>query len=60
MDVKYALHGINFEWDSKKAAANLRKHTISFEFACEVFFDPFVFMSMTKSGMANSAGQSSD
>ncbi len=42
MNVKYKLHGINFEWDSYKAAANLEKHGISFETASEVFHDPFV------------------
>ena len=42
MDVSYTLHGIEFEWDSRKAAANLRKHKVSFETACEVFFDPFL------------------
>ncbi len=42
MNVRYTLHDINFEWDSDKAAANLRKHGVSFETACEVFFDPFL------------------
>lgn len=42
MDFSYNLQGINFEWDSRKAAANLRKHNVSFEIACEVFFDPFL------------------
>ncbi len=42
MDVSYTLHEIGFEWDSRKAAANFRKHKISFETACEVFFDPFL------------------
>jgi hypothetical protein len=42
MKVKYSLHNIAFEWDSQKAAANLRKHGTTFELACEVFFDPFV------------------
>ncbi len=28
--------------DAAKAAANLRKHRVGFEKACEVFFDPFV------------------
>jgi uncharacterized DUF497 family protein len=42
MNVRYLLHDINFEWDSDKAAANLRKHGVSFETACEVFFDPFL------------------
>jgi uncharacterized DUF497 family protein len=42
MDVKYLLHNIAFEWDNQKAAANLRKHNMTFELACEAFFDPFV------------------
>ena len=29
-----------FEWDSSKAAANLRKHGVSFETASRVFADP--------------------
>ena len=42
MNVKYSLHNIVFEWDSQKAATNIRKHSITFELACEAFFDPFV------------------
>lgn len=42
MNVKYSLHNIVFEWDSQKAATNLRKHSITFELACEAFFDPFI------------------
>jgi uncharacterized DUF497 family protein len=42
MDVVYEIHDQIFEWDAEKAAANLRKHGVSFERACEVFFDPFV------------------
>jgi uncharacterized DUF497 family protein len=42
VNVSYSLHNIVFEWDSQKATANLRKHSITFELACEVFFDPFV------------------
>jgi uncharacterized DUF497 family protein len=42
MNVSYTLHDINFEWDRQKASANLRKHGISFERACEAFFDPFL------------------
>ena len=30
----------SFEWDPPKAAANLRKHGISFELAATVFLDP--------------------
>lgn len=32
---------IKFEWDSAKAAANTRKHGVSFEEAQSVFFDEF-------------------
>ena len=32
---------ITFEWDPAKAAANLKKHRISFEEAKSVFFDEF-------------------
>jgi uncharacterized DUF497 family protein len=40
--VRYTRGGDTFEWDSEKAAENLRKHEISFELACEVFADPFL------------------
>lgn len=30
-----------FEWDPAKAAANVRKHQVRFELACEVFEDPY-------------------
>ena len=42
MNVRYTLHNVLFEWDSQKAAVNLRKHDVTFELACEAFFDPFV------------------
>ncbi|MBC7909137.1 MAG: BrnT family toxin [Pyrinomonadaceae bacterium] len=42
MDVSYTIHEIEFEWDSRKAAINLSQHKVSFETACEVFFDPFL------------------
>jgi uncharacterized DUF497 family protein len=32
---------IQFEWDSAKAAANVRKHGVSFEEAQSVFYDDF-------------------
>ena len=32
---------MNFEWDPAKAAANLRKHKVSFEDATTVLYDPF-------------------
>jgi uncharacterized DUF497 family protein len=31
---------VRFEWNALKAAANLRKHGISFDEAASVFFDP--------------------
>ena len=31
--------GLRFEWDKKKAAANLRKHGVSFDEASTVFYD---------------------
>jgi uncharacterized protein len=31
---------VRFAWDSKKAAANQRRHGVSFEQAAEVFDDP--------------------
>jgi uncharacterized DUF497 family protein len=42
MNIRFTLHNISFEWDSRKASANFRKHNIAFELACEAFFDPFV------------------
>jgi len=42
MNIRYTLHNVAFEWDGKKAAINFRQHEISFELACEAFFDPFV------------------
>jgi uncharacterized protein len=42
VDVSYKLHEIEFESDERKSKTNLRKHKISFESACEVFFDPFL------------------
>jgi uncharacterized DUF497 family protein len=32
---------VNFEWDSRKAARNRRKHGVSFHEAATVFGDPF-------------------
>jgi hypothetical protein len=42
MKIQYTLQDVSFEWDSKKAATNFRKHKVRFELACEAFFDPFV------------------
>jgi uncharacterized DUF497 family protein len=32
---------INFEWDSVKSIANIRKHGVSFEEAQSIFYDEF-------------------
>ncbi|MGH9943341.1 MAG: BrnT family toxin [Pyrinomonadaceae bacterium] len=42
VDVSYTLQDIDFEWRGEKAAANLQQHGVSFETACEAFFDPFL------------------
>ncbi len=42
MDVHYSLHGVRFVWNSDKARTNLQKHGVSFELACQAFFDPFL------------------
>jgi uncharacterized DUF497 family protein len=31
---------VRFEWNASKAAANLRKHKVSFDEAASMFFDP--------------------
>jgi uncharacterized protein len=41
MDIIYRLQGSEFVWDEDKARSNIRKHSIIFEEAAEVFFDPF-------------------
>ena len=42
MKIQYTLQDVSFEWDSKKATTNFRKHQVKLELACEAFFDPFV------------------
>jgi uncharacterized DUF497 family protein len=39
MDVHVVRRGQPFVWDSDKAAINLSKHGVSFDQACDVFFD---------------------
>ena len=41
MDVHFTVNGLLCVWDESKAKRNRQKHGISFEEACEVFFDPF-------------------
>jgi len=42
--IHHEVRGCLFVWDVDKAAVNLKKHRISFQAACEVFFDPFYLM----------------
>lgn len=42
MDIEYNYQGIHFEWNEEKAESNIQKHKVSFEMACEIFFDPFL------------------
>ena len=40
LDVVWVYRGQRFVWNAAKAADNGAKHGVSFETACEVFFDP--------------------
>jgi uncharacterized DUF497 family protein len=42
MNICFLYHGQRFMWDSEKASSNVVKHGVSFEVACQVFFDPFI------------------
>jgi uncharacterized DUF497 family protein len=44
VEIRHSWRGLLFEWDKDKAARNLKKHGVSFETACEVFFDPLVLL----------------
>ena len=43
-DIRHIVRGHLFVWDSAKAGANLKKHGVSFQEACEVFFFPYYEM----------------
>lgn len=40
--LKNVLREFQFEWDEVKAAANVRKHRVSFESAASIFADPSI------------------
>jgi uncharacterized protein len=42
MDLYFLYHGQRFVWDSENASSNASKHGVSFEVACQIFFDPFL------------------
>jgi uncharacterized protein len=44
MDICFLFHGQRFVWDSVKASSNAVKHGVTFETACQVFFDPFIHL----------------
>jgi len=41
---------LRFEWDTRKASANLRKHGVSFEEAQSTFYDDFALQFFDKDG----------
>lgn len=43
-NVVHERNGIRFNWDAEKAELNLRKHGVSFEVACGIFFDPLIHL----------------
>ena len=50
MDIHFLFHGQRFVWDSEKASINLSKHGVSFEVACQIFFDPFIRLEDASTG----------
>ena len=42
MDLHFLHHSQRCVWDAEKASDNLGKHGVSFEVACQVFFDRFI------------------
>ena len=46
-----------FEWDPVKAAANLRKHGVSFEVAIRAFADPFALTEQDRIEGGEARGQ---
>jgi uncharacterized DUF497 family protein len=43
-DVVHRRNDVHFVWDRWKAENNVRKHGITFETACEAFFDPLIHL----------------
>jgi uncharacterized protein len=42
VDFHFLYQGQRFVWNAEKASANVAKHGISFDHACQAFFDRFV------------------
>jgi uncharacterized DUF497 family protein len=47
---------MRFEWDAKKAAANVEKHRVTFDEAVTVFYDPLAKHSAPFSGCPSRSG----
>lgn len=41
MDEHYSCGGYDFEWDSEKAASNIKKHGVTFKEAASTWLDPY-------------------
>jgi hypothetical protein len=50
LDIHFLFRGQRFVWDSEKASINLSKHGVSFEVACQIFFDPFLRLEDASTG----------
>ncbi|HAA27628.1 MAG TPA: hypothetical protein DCE56_08090 [Cyanobacteria bacterium UBA8553] len=57
MNVVYQLQGVEFEWDNNKAQSNFEKHSVTFEEAVEVFFDPFYQLGDATSNVTSNGEQ---
>ena len=53
MDLHFLFNGQHFVWDTEKASGNVSKHGVSFETACQFFFDPFIRMEDASAGEEN-------
>ena len=50
MDVYYSFDGELYCWNAEKAAANVSKHGVTFEQACEVFVDDLLLLEDATAG----------
>ena len=50
VDLHLLYHGQRFVWDVEKASSNVIKHGVSFEVACQGFFDPLVRINDASAG----------
>ena len=50
------LCAMRFEWDEEKAAQNLAKHKVPFDFAARVFLDPYHWTPRTRGSITARSG----